>query len=72
MSLTGQSSLLVQPCTFVKFEGKLPECQQARLTSAGHALPYLEEAELVGSLVGPDDQGLDIAHVDVTASDGEG
>jgi hypothetical protein len=32
---------------------------------------YLEEAELVGGLVGADDQGLDIADINVAACDGE-
>lgn len=32
---------------------------------------YLEEAELVGSLVRPDDQGFDIADIDVAAGNGE-
>lgn len=33
---------------------------------------YLEETELVRSLVGTDNQGLDIPHVDVATGNGEG
>lgn len=39
---------------------------------AGLAECYLKKAELVRRLVRPDDQGLDIPHIDVAAGNGEG
>jgi hypothetical protein len=35
-------------------------------------ISHLEEAKLIGCVVGPDNQRLDIADVDVAAGDGEG
>jgi hypothetical protein len=44
-----------------------------QVNSIRHMVPdYLEEAELVRGLVGPDNQGLDVPHIDIAARNGEG
>ena len=58
--------------TFVEFEGKLRYCQLKwpniwKLVGVAN----LEEAELVGRLVRPDDQCLHVTDVDITARDGK-